>query len=163
MKHILLAVGFALSAFVIPPVSGGEQETNVVTNTRVSVVACARVVHGPGLTGAALNAPTRDAGGCDFLVEEPSFLSGMRICFVFPLSTPETVLRQFVVGRRASFDVELPLPLSFYQDGSVRADREAGQIIYLSEDPSYLFRWKEAAEPGATDNPDDAQRLREDH
>ena len=38
-----------------------------------------------------------------------------------------------------------------------------GKDSFIKEHEQKALRWKKNAQPGATDNPDDAQRLREDH
>jgi hypothetical protein len=58
--------------------------------------------------------------------------------------------------------------VAFMFDSGVfaRVDAKAGKVVLVSGDTSEIeeiLYEKKAAEPGATDNPDDAHRLREDH
>jgi len=59
--------------------------------------------------------------------------------------------------------VSVTLTLSSEDITRLKESKTVGEVVQILKEKTEVKKAKKAAEPGATDNPDDAQRLREDH
>ena len=136
-----------------------QRETTTVTELFASFCSDA-IVNGEEVTLLLLSEGPKVQRGRPFVrgarVDEGSMvLSGRGDCFFVSALQATTT---FTLMRVGSGTIEL-----FYEHETVRSSPD-GKVVVINRG-SFLVRAKsgEGAEPGATDNPEDAQRVREDH